>query len=366
MVPAIVVVTYSRENSLRRLLNSLSNSFIDETVDLYISIDKGNKQQLIKYIANDFEWQCGNRLVIEHNEKLGLKKHILCCGELTIKHEFIIVLEDDLVVSPFFFKYARVAFEKYKSVDSILGISLYKQSINETTLTPFLPLKTSDSFFLQLPCSWGQVWHRQTWLQFKEWLESEEEFDFSYLPQNIQRWSTKSWKKIQLLYMIRFDKFYVYPHESYTTNFGDAGEHVNSSNIFQVPLVQFWKIPILADFHVDNSIKYDAWHEITYNKNIFNLDFDCLDVDINGSKNFYHNDYVITTKSSKKPLVEFSDNLTPLEMNIINGNRSSRGQIVLTHKNDIRTSFIKRIKFYIRMFNMKPSISMILRIMGRY
>ena len=103
---AIVVIAFNRVNSLDRLLKSLNRLIVEreQKITLYISIDrdkndsKENKE--VVECARNFKWKFGEKVVNFRNENMGLRKHILSCGDLTRKYENIIVLEDDLVVSP--------------------------------------------------------------------------------------------------------------------------------------------------------------------------------------------------------------------------------------------------------------------------
>ena len=106
MKPAIVVVAYNRDKALKRLLNSLESAdysgFSDIT--LVISIDKSDSTEVIE-TAEAFSWEQGEKRVITHPERLGLKKHILGLGDLTAEFGSIIMLEDDLFVSPLLYHY---------------------------------------------------------------------------------------------------------------------------------------------------------------------------------------------------------------------------------------------------------------------
>ena len=78
---AIVVVAYNRDKALAKLLNSLKRIETNINVPLVISIDGGGTEAVNK-IANDFEWQYGEKKVIIH-EKLGLVKHFIWAGDQT-------------------------------------------------------------------------------------------------------------------------------------------------------------------------------------------------------------------------------------------------------------------------------------------
>ena len=56
---------------------------------------------------------------------------MLQCGDISYEYGSVIVLEDDLFVSPFFYKYAVEAQEFYRDDNRIGGISLYNQPRQE-------------------------------------------------------------------------------------------------------------------------------------------------------------------------------------------------------------------------------------------
>ena len=104
--PVIIVVAYNRPNSLQRLLNSLAQADYTgyDSITLIISIDYSNSPEVIS-AAKNFTWEFGHKEIIKHSENLGLKKHIIFCGDLTEQYQSVIILEDDLVVAPAFYNY---------------------------------------------------------------------------------------------------------------------------------------------------------------------------------------------------------------------------------------------------------------------
>ena len=113
---AIVVIGYNRPNSMQRLLNSLkvAEYYLDD-VPLIISIDNSGSNN-VKEVAEKFIWPYGKKTIKTYNKRLGLKKHILECGKYTLSYKNIIVLEDDIYVSPVFYKFAKEAVEFYLSL----------------------------------------------------------------------------------------------------------------------------------------------------------------------------------------------------------------------------------------------------------
>src|SRR6188768_3670403 len=91
--PAIVVSAYNREQSLLRLLSSLEQGeYPNSRVTLVISIDKGDNKDVIQ-AAEAFKWRHGEKRIIQHQQHLGLREHILSCGDLTKEYGNIILFE---------------------------------------------------------------------------------------------------------------------------------------------------------------------------------------------------------------------------------------------------------------------------------
>ena len=119
----VVIAAYDRSETLRRLLNSVKKGVYPDKVKLIISIDGGGDSDVMS-IARNFKWIYGEKQVIHHKNNIGLRNHIISCGNLTQEHDGIILLEDDLFVSPYFYVYAIQAMNFYSSDENIAGISL--------------------------------------------------------------------------------------------------------------------------------------------------------------------------------------------------------------------------------------------------
>lgn len=323
----VVVAAFNRELSLRRLLSSLLAAHYIENVKLIISIDGGGSSEVIQ-VAEQFEWPYGEKEILIHSENLGLRKHILSCGGLTKQYDGIILLEDDLFVSPSFYHYAIHAAEYYRDCSHLSGIALYSQGYNESAFLPFYPLNDgSDVFFMQLPCSWGQMWLQSHWRDFEDWYETNSDLvlqDDGSLPYNIRRWPDISWKKFFVKYMIENDKYFVYPRYSYTTNFGDTGENHKGTKVFQVPLVYGdRKIFDFVDYQ-NSEAKYDVFCEILPDvlshlcSQLKGLEFV---VDLYGAKeqHLFNKEYVLTSKPCDQYRATYGKHLLPIECNVICG-----------------------------------------------
>jgi len=262
---AIVIVGYDRPHSLARILNSLNRvAFDGQRVPLIISLDHSGNEAVIQ-VAESFIWNHGDKTVRTFPQRLGLKQHILACGELTRDHEHLIVLEDDLYVSQNLYRFAVQAIDFYRDDDRVAGIALYQHLWNVGCDRPFMPLDDPfDAYFMQYACSWGQIWSREKWAKFVEWhrLHGDDFPASPAIPPNVVAWSDHSWLKHHIRYCIETGRFFVYPRVGLSTNFSDKGQHnVGQENGYQIPLqepyAKTYRFPRLEQ----SSARYDAFFE---------------------------------------------------------------------------------------------------------
>ena len=141
----ICIPAYKRPKSLKRLLNTLENAYYESNnIPLLISLEFGASESVIE-IAEEFNNKKFKKEIIYRNIKFGLKKHIIACGSLVNDFGNVILLEDDLIVDRYFYKYAIECSTFYKEDKTIAGISLYGQEFNEINGLPFKPLSNGYS-----------------------------------------------------------------------------------------------------------------------------------------------------------------------------------------------------------------------------
>ncbi len=269
---AIVVIAYNRAGSLLRLLDSLTNAYYPEGLDipLIISVDKSDTQE-VEAVARDYVWEHGDKQLKLHEENLGLKKHVLECGDTVYEYDGVILLEDDLYVSPSFYMYTLAALSRTRMEGKIGGISLYNHRMNVHAREPFLAIDDGyDNYYMQFASSWGQAFMRDQWDGFRKWYALHEDDDIAAdnVPLNVSSWSERSWLKYYIRYLIDTDRYFLYPRISFTTNFGDEGEHMDGGDAgccdLQVPLAGIRKYGQI-DFHFsdldESGAVYDAYFE---------------------------------------------------------------------------------------------------------
>lgn len=322
---AIVIICFKRLDGIKRLLGSLER--VDycgrQDINLIFSIDySGNTD--VEDFANDYQWKYGHKTVRAFKENLGLKRHVLMCGDLTEQYDIVAVLEDDTFVSNSFYSYANQAAEFYYEDERIGGIALYSYQKNwQKWLLRFEPQKSeADAYFMKIAQSWGQVWTRPQWSSFKTWYNNNLVFDKSDdIPSNLRSWPESSWLKFYCLYLIRTNRFFLYPYYGLSTNFSDPGEHVIIQlTDYQVELVdnkREWRFEAL---NFDKSIIYDEYMERCGLGKYLGVDEDELTVDLYGTRNRkYYKRFVLSMESLKYKIVKSFDlSLRPIEMSVIN------------------------------------------------
>jgi hypothetical protein len=332
MKPAIIVVTFNRPESLKRILMSLYNAkYSTKDIPLIISVDYQDSvdHDEILSIANNFHWKYGNKEIVEHKTNLGLRRHILSCGDMSEKYGSVIVLEDDLYVSPYFYNYTIDAQSFYKLDENIGGISLYNHKVNFNVRIPFEPLPSkSDVYFLKIASSWGQSWTFTQWKKFRIWYnEINSTLDFEKVPKYVKGWPESSWLKFFIAYLEEKNLYFVYPKISLTTNFSDAGTHNKSKNTdFQVPLLIEKKDYFFEK--LEKSInRYDSFFEILpeiIEKFDSNFSNKCFTVDLYGTKELskVSTKYLLSSKKLKSTdnvLLKIGLDLKPFTMNVLMG-----------------------------------------------
>lgn len=323
--PAIVVVTYNRPKSLQRLLTSISNaSYSFENVQLIISIDYSDSKahDEIITLAKKFQWSFGNKKIIEHKKNIGLRNHILSCGDMSQEYGSVIILEDDLIVSPAFYKYATEAKIHYQDELKVAGISLYSYEYEELGWFQFYPKNLgTDSFFMQWTSSWGQLWTYSQWKSFRDWYADDQKIEHINIPLKAKGWK-KSWKKFHIAYLVDTDRYFVYPYHSYTTMRDEGGEHYqNDSRQNSVNLVsRNLKKKFLFSEINEDELKYDVFFQPvkkkfyieTLNKEI------TIEFDFFGTKEIdnFQSEYVCSIKQPNRVIESFSNKFIPYENNI--------------------------------------------------
>jgi len=201
----IRVLTFSRGNALRRLLNSLANADYKDREDvkltLQVSIDHPGEDAgralrrshaEVMDIAKHFQWKHGNYTVIHQPSPLGLLTQWIGSWSPESEEEIMLVLEDDTEVSPLYFQILSRMIEKYyfdplNFDPRMYGFGLQKQETVVGREQAAVPAKSISKilgrealFKYQLVCTWGAVFFPEHWKEFIRWFvkhRKEKNFD---------------------------------------------------------------------------------------------------------------------------------------------------------------------------------------------
>lgn len=160
----VLLFAYARLDHLRRTVDSLRlNPESSETL-LYVYCDgpkhEGHKVQtdaVRAYVDSLTGFASVTRVYRDKN--LGLANSIIGgVSELLVKHDSVIVMEDDLVVSPHFLKYMNDGLLLYRHEKRVASIHGYSYPVSED-----LP----ETFFLRGADCWGWATWARAWTHFE-------------------------------------------------------------------------------------------------------------------------------------------------------------------------------------------------------
>jgi GT2 family glycosyltransferase len=157
----IALFVYDRIEQTKLTIESLRNNHLADKSILYIFSDGAKDAHTEKKVdvvrgyikdLNGFD----RVIIIEREKNYGLKKSIESGIEhILSRYTNIIVIEDDLELSPYFLKYMNEALELYKNEVKVMQISGYA--------TPNNIFFEQDALFLPFITSWGWATWRRAW-----------------------------------------------------------------------------------------------------------------------------------------------------------------------------------------------------------
>lgn len=327
MNPAVVVPAYNRPHALKRLLASLHSADYPSgaSIPLVISIDPENgvPHPAVREVAESFDWKHGSKEIILHKKHLGLLQNFYSCGDLTAQYGSVIFLEDDLVVSPVFCRFASQALRRFENDPHVAGISLHRYAFNGYTHLPFEPISdASDAFFMQAASILGQAWSKAQWDAFAQWRRTNPKVGSEALHDLWSQFDADDYFPILVKFLVSTDRFHAFPRVSLTTGFGDAGTHfIRDTSYFQVPL-QHEKTSFHFNDPESSNAVYDSFMELLPRclqrlaPGLRGVEFD---VDLNASKQPRHfkADHVVTTRACRNPMKTFALAMRPPEANLV-------------------------------------------------
>ncbi len=242
----IVLFVYNRPLHTQQVLDALSKNTEAADSILYIycdgpKSDASTKQlEKIKEVCRiaKSEKRFKEVQVIYRKENMGLATSVIAgVTEIVNKYGKIIILEDDLVASPYFLKFMNDALNMYKTNNDVACISGYIYPVKE---------KLSETFFIKGADCWGWATWKRAWRDFEKdgekllnelenkGLSYEFDFDNSYNYTQMLReqvsGKNSSWAIRWYASAFLKDKLCLYPGTSLIQNIGIDGSGTHSGN----------------------------------------------------------------------------------------------------------------------------------------
>ncbi len=243
----IALFSYNRPAHMRRTVESLLANELAAASDLYIFSDGPRDSAKVPAVAEVRRYAksvSGFRsvTVVERPTNLGLANSIIDgTTRMTKEYGRVIVLEDDLVLSPHFLKYMNLALERYRDEDRVFQVSghMFQAAIDSP----------DDAIFLPFVTSWGWGTWDRAWAHFdpnatgyldigsdpalRRRFNLDDAYDYfgmleAQLAGNIDSWAIRWY-----LSVFRQQGLALYPKKSLVDNFGfdGSGEHCGTDGV---------------------------------------------------------------------------------------------------------------------------------------
>ena len=159
----IALFVYKRPHHTRKTLESLMANAEFSDSPLYVFCDGAKRKKDIPLVRETRElirsYELDNATIIEREENMGLANSIITgVTELCNKYGRVIVVEDDLYLSPYFLKYMNTALDTYEEYDKVMHISGYMFPVRGQ-----LP----ETFFYRATSCWGWGTWKRAWDKFE-------------------------------------------------------------------------------------------------------------------------------------------------------------------------------------------------------
>lgn len=156
----IALFTYSRADHTRAAVESLLQNKEAAESDLYIFSDgpkTEEKREAVEENRRYIHSITGFKSIhiVEREKNWGLANSLIAgITDVIEQYGRIIVVEDDLILSPYFLQYMNEALEKYKDEDRVASVSAFLNPID---------CKAPDTFFLRYFACWGWATWKRGW-----------------------------------------------------------------------------------------------------------------------------------------------------------------------------------------------------------
>ncbi len=166
MLAPVVLFVYNRLEHTKEVIETLSENQLAKKTELFVFSDAPKnengkeKVEAVRRFIHRKDWQEKFKKVTitEAEKNKGLARSVIGgVSELIEQYGKVIVIEDDLVLSPFFLDYMNGALDFYENERNIWSISGYSFPMKSLKHYPH------DVFYSYRGCSWGWATWADRW-----------------------------------------------------------------------------------------------------------------------------------------------------------------------------------------------------------
>jgi len=180
-IAPVIIFNYNRPDHSQQVWDALSKNELARETELYLYCDgpKVNASDEMRQRIADLHAQAKQYAIDAPKAGKFKAVHVACAEtnkglansiiggvtEVIAKHGRVIVLEDDLLTSPYFLKYMNTALDKYESYPSVFTISANRPPVNKMTI----PKDYEYDVFVSLRpfstgwATWKEKWEKIDW-----------------------------------------------------------------------------------------------------------------------------------------------------------------------------------------------------------
>ncbi len=254
-IAPIILFVYNRLSHTMQTVDALKNNDLAAESDLIVYSDgpKNDTRDKVDEVRSYLKTVNGFKSVkiIHRDRNLGLAESIITgITEVTNEYGKAIIVEDDLVTSPYFLRYLNDALNVYENDDRVFNVHAYMYPLK---ITP------PETLFFRASGCWGWgVWKR-SWAFFEKdgkrllkqlkqknllhKFDLEGNYPYSkmlkdQIGQNCDSWAIRWYATLMV-----HDGLSLWPGKSLVkvTGHDDSGAHCGSTNNFDIDL---WKEPV--------------------------------------------------------------------------------------------------------------------------
>lgn len=271
----IALFTYCRPWHTQKTVEALLANHESSETDLYIFSDAPKNEKAIEGVLNTRKYihtitGFKNVHIIEREKNWGLANSLID-GISKIVNEYgkVIVVEDDIVASPFFLQYMNEGLELYKNDNKVASIHAYVYPTQK---------KLPETFFIQGADCWGWATWKRAWDIFnsntqelldeivQKKLQRKFDFDYTYpyvdMLKNQINGKVNSWAIRWYASAFLKDMYTLYPGQAMAKQIGMDGvgaTHSGKTDIYNVEL-RMTPISLKQIYDIKNSPEgYDAF-----------------------------------------------------------------------------------------------------------